>query len=119
MIDEDPVDLGALDPTQPPAAFAARVASVRRAAAHALARRRSPINALSVVARWRAPLLAALLVVMLASIALVRAVQSETGLEMDVTDEVAAVFGLPAAADDGVLAPDATSVDVLLGGYQQ
>ncbi len=120
MIDEDPVDLAALDPTQPPAAFATRLASVHRAAAHALARRRSPVNALGVVARWRVPLLAALLLVMLCSIALVRAVQTETGLEVDATDELAAVFGASTTTDDdSVLTPDASSIDVLLGGYEQ
>src|SRR3972149_2166833 len=77
MNEEQPVDLRALEPTTPPVAFEARVARVRRAADGVLRARREGAffrresallgreggTALFMVARWRAPLLAAAVLV--------------------------------------------------------
>ncbi|MFI5311710.1 MAG: hypothetical protein ACHQQ3_10780 [Gemmatimonadales bacterium] len=119
MNEENPVDLSALDPTTPPAAFEARLAGVRGAARFALLRRRQGGNALFVVARWRAPLIAALLLVMLASAALLRSVQSETLIDAEPADEIADVVGDLASPDDPLLSTSTSTTDLLLGGYQR
>ena len=117
MNDERPTDLSALDPTQPPLGFARRLASVR-AATEAAMRRRRTRTPLAVVAQWRAPLLAALFVLMIVSAVLFRSVQGETGIDAVGTDEVAASIGVSAVLGDGDDAPAATPADILLGGNE-
>ena len=117
MNEELPTDLSALDPTQPPLAFARRLAAVRVAAADALRKRRSG-TPLAMVAHWRAPLLAALFVMMIISAALFRSVQSETGDTIG-TDEVADAIAASAVLGDGDDTPAATPAEVLLGGYDR
>jgi hypothetical protein len=119
MNEEHPVDLSALDPTTPSGAFEARLARVRRAARHALLQRRAGGNALAVMARWRVPLMAALVLVMLASTVLVRTVQSEAGLEPEPADEIADLLGVPAQDGDDLLSTATSTSDLLLGGFQQ
>jgi hypothetical protein len=118
MNDELPTDLSALDPTQPPLAFARRLAGVRAAAAEALRRRRSG-TPLAMVAHWRAPLLAALFLMMLVSAVLFRSVQGETGIDTVGTDEVADALGVSAVLGDGDDQQAATPAEILLGGYEQ
>src|ERR1039458_3394534 len=119
MNEDHPVDLSALDPTTPPEAFEARLAAGRRAARFALLRRRGRGDALCVVARWRAPLLAALFLVMFASAAVIRAVQGEAGLEADQSGEIADVLADSSTTDDALLSPSTSTTDLLLGGYEQ
>ena len=116
MNEELPTDLSALDPTQPPLAFAHRLKAVRTAASGALVRRRDG-TPLAMVAHWRAPLLAALFLVMLISAVLFRSVQGETGIDSVGTDEVADVLDASAALGDD--APAATPAEILLGGYEK
>lgn len=113
--EELPTDLRALDPTQPELAFARRLKNVRVAAAGALRRRRNG-TPLAMVARWRAPLLAALVVMMIISAALFRSVQNETGIEATGTDEVADVLTPTSALGDGDDATAMTPAEILLGG---
>jgi hypothetical protein len=119
MNEERLVDLSALDPTMPPEAFEARLAAIRRSTRFALLRRRESGNALFVVARWRAPLLAALFLVMIASAALIRAVQGEAGLEADQSGEIADAVADFSTTDDALLSPSTSTTDLLLGGYEQ
>ena len=71
------------------------------------------------VAQWRAPLLAALFLMMIVSAALFRSVQGETGIDAVGTDEVADAVGASAVLGDGDDLPVASPADVLLGGYEQ
>jgi len=118
MNEELPTDLSALDPTQPPLAFARRLAAVRAAADSSLRRRRTR-SPLAVVAQWRAPLLAAVFLLMIVSAVLLRSVQGESGIDATGTDEVAASFGVSAVLGDGDDTPAATPADILLGGNEQ
>jgi hypothetical protein len=113
--DEVPVDLSALDPTQPPLAFQRRLAAVRAAAEGALRQRRTR-TPLAVVAQWRAPLLAALFLMMIVSAALFQSMQNETGMDAVGTEEVAdATAATTVLGDD---APVASTADILLGGIE-
>jgi len=114
----DAVDLSALDPTRPPAAFARRVAGVRHAAEGVLWRRRNSGSALSLVAGWRAPLLAAGLAVMVASLAMLGTLRVDTGTETDATDEIAGLFGVSSPIG-GALTGTMSTGDALLGGFEQ
>jgi hypothetical protein len=116
MNEELPTDLSALDPTQPPLAFARRLKAVRAAAGGALRRRRTG-TPLTMVAQWRLPLLAALFLVMIVSAALFRSVQSETGVDAVGTDEIADALGISAVLGDD--APASSPADILLGGNEQ
>jgi len=113
-----PTDLSALDPTQPPLAFARRLKNVRNAAAGALRRRRNG-TPLAMVAKWRAPLLAALIVMMIISAALFRSVQGETGIDAVGTDEVADVLTPASTLGDGDDATAMTPAEILLGGNEK
>lgn len=117
MNEELPTDLSALDPTQPPLAFARRLAAVRNAAGGALRKRRNG-TPLTMLAQWRAPLLAALFLMMIVSAVLFRSVQAETGIDAVGTDEVADAQNISAVLGDGD-DQAATPAEVLLGGYQQ
>src|ERR1035437_1252884 len=119
MIDDEvPVDLSALDPTQPPLAFQRRLVAVRAAAEGALRRRRI-FTPLAMVAQWRVPLLAALFLLMIVSAALFRSVQGETGIDAVGTDEVADALSNTALLGDGDDAQSTSPADILLGGYEQ
>lgn len=116
MIDDEvPVDLSALDPTQPPLAFQRRLVAVRTAAEGALRRRRTR-TPLAMVAQWRAPLLAALFLMMIVSAALFRSVHGETGMDAVGTEEVADAMAATTVLGDD--APAATTADILLGGIE-
>jgi hypothetical protein len=115
--DEAPLDLSALDPTVPPPAFERRLATVRHAARGALARRRAGGTAFVVVTRWRAPLLAALFLVMFVSIALLRGAQGEAVAEADTQDEIADALGLTSPLGSGLLSDTLSAADILLGGF--
>jgi hypothetical protein len=119
MNEERSVDLSALDPTTPPEAFEARLSGVHDAVRFALLQRRERGNALFVVARWRAPLMAALFLVMIASVAAIRAVQGEAGLEADQPGEIADVVADSAATEDALLSTSTSTTELLLGGYEQ
>ena len=118
MNEELPTDLSALDPTQPPLAFARRVAGVRAAAAGALRKRRTG-TPLTMLAHWRAPLLAALFLMMVISAVLLRSVQGDAGIDAVGTDEVADAMNVSAVLGDGDDQPAATPAEILLGGYEQ
>ena len=113
--DEVPVDLSALDPTQPPLAFQRRLAAVRAAAEGALRQRRTR-TPLAMVAQCRVPLLAALFLLMIVSAALFRSVQNETGIDTTGTDEVADATAATAVLGDD--APTASTAELLLGVTQ-
>jgi hypothetical protein len=113
-----PTDLSALDPTTPPLAFARRVVAVRNAAAGTLRKRRNGAP-LAIVAHWRAPLLAALFLMMIISAVLFRSVTGETGIDTVGTDEVADVLGGSQAIGDGDDNTASTPAEILLGGYEQ
>ncbi len=118
MNEELPTDLSALDPTSPPLAFARRLSAVRAAAGEALRKRRTG-TPLAMVAHWRVPLLAALFLVMLASAALFRSVQGDTGIDTVGTDEVADALSASTVLGDGDDQSSASPADILLGGYEQ
>jgi len=118
MNEDRPTDLSALDPTQPPLAFARRIKAVRNAAAGVLRRRRTG-TPLAMVAHWRAPLLAALFLLMLCSAVLLRSAQGDVGADVVVTDEVADALGVSAVLGDGSDTPSTSPADILLGGYEQ
>jgi hypothetical protein len=118
MNEELPTDLSALDPTHPPLAFARRLKNVRLAAADALRKRRTG-TPLAMVANWRSPLLAALIVMMIISAALFRSVQGDTGIDAVGTDEVADVLAPDSTLGDGDDATAMTPAEILLGGYEK
>jgi hypothetical protein len=124
MTDEDPIDLSALDPTQPPAAFARRVANVRHAAQGALWKRRhaaTSASPLGLVARWRLPLMAAMLLVMLASLATLRALSGEAGTTADsvsVGDDIADALGVSGSVG-AALTGESISTVALMGRFDQ
>jgi hypothetical protein len=114
------IDLSALDPEQPAAEFEGRLASIRRGAQGALLRRRSGGTALFVVTRWRAPLLAALFLVMLVSLALLRSARNDMRSEMEsqaAPDEIADALGLSTPLGMLLLSDTTSAADVLLGGF--
>ena len=115
--EELPTDLSALDPTHPPLAFARRLKAVRVAASGALRKRRTG-TPLAMVAHWRAPLLAALFLMMVVSAVLFRSVQADASDTVG-TDEVADAIAASAVLGDGDDTPAATPAEVLLGGYEQ
>jgi cell division septal protein FtsQ len=123
MIDnEEPaaIDLSALDPELPPSEFERRLAKVRSAANGALARRRAGGTAFVVVARWRAPLLAALFLVMFISVALLRSARSDVRAEAEsqiATDEIADALGLSSPLGMVLLSDTTSAADLLLGGF--
>ena len=130
MTDDNPMDLSALDPTQPPAAFARRVANVRHAAQGTLWRRRQaatlsvprvPASPLGLVARWRLPLMAAMLLVMLASLATLRALSGESGSTADsvsVGDDIADALGVSGSVG-AALTGESISTVALMGRFDQ
>jgi len=114
---EDPIDFGAIDPTIPAEAFDRRVAQIRFASTAIMARRRDGATPFVQVFRWRAPLLAALLLVTLVSFALLRTVKVESGLESEAgSDEVAEVLGASSPMGELLLSTSASSSDALLDG---
>ena len=115
---ELPTDLSALDPTQPPLAFARRLSNVRHAAAGALRRRRNG-TPLAMLANWRSPLLAALFVLMIISAALFRSVAGETGIDAVGTNEVADAITAASVLGDGDDAAAVSPAEILLGGYER
>jgi hypothetical protein len=118
MNEELPTDLSALDPTTPELAFARRLKNVRSAAAGALRRRREG-TPLAMVAHWRAPLLAALFLMMLVSAVLFRAVQGESGIDTVGTDEVADALDANSVLGDGDDTATSSAADILLGGIEK
>ena len=115
----DPIDFAALDPTIPPEAFARRLTAVRDAARFALARRRHEAGALVEVTRWRSPLIAAMVALMVISAVIFRTSTGDAGLAVSPTDEVAESLGITATAGDSLLGTEASSVDAILRGGNQ
>ena len=120
MTDDEPIDFTPLDPTQPPAAFARRVAGVRHAAQGALWRRRQAATPLGLVARWRLPLMAAMLLVMLASLATLRTLSGEAASTDStvVADDIADALGVSGSVGDA-LTGDKVSTVALMGRFDQ
>ncbi len=120
MTEEDPIDLSALDPTQPPAAFARRVANVRHAAQGVLWKRRQAATPLGLVARWRVPLMAAMLLVMLASLATLRSISIEprTDASVAVSDDIADALGVSSSVAAALTGENVSTV-ALMGGFDQ
>jgi len=116
---EDRIDFTALDPTLPPDAFARRLATAREHARFGLARRRHEAGALVEVTRWRAPLIAAMVALMVLSAVVFRSATNDAGLTVSATDEVAESLGLTTTAGDTLLGLDASSVDAILRGGNQ
>ena len=116
---DDRIDFTALDPTLPPDAFARRLATVRENARFGLARRRHEVGALVEVTRWRSPLIAAMVALMIISAVVFRTATTDAGLSVSPTDEVAESLGITTTAGDGLLGPDAASVDAILRGGNQ
>jgi hypothetical protein len=115
----EPIDLSALDPTQPPAAFARRVARVRHAAQGTLWRRRQAATPLGIVERWRMPLMAAMLLVMLASMATLRAIGADPATDsVAISDEIAEAFGVTGSVGEA-LTGESGATTALLGGFDQ
>jgi hypothetical protein len=116
--DQSPLDFSAIDPTAPQLDFERRLAGVRRAAGGALARRRAGGTALVVVSRWRLPLMAALFLVMFASLAMLRATQRDPAIDAEPQDEIAAALGLDTPFGSVILSDSLSAADVLLGGFE-
>ncbi len=122
MIDdrlEDRIDFAALDPTLPTDAFARRLATARAHARFGLARRRHEAGALVEVTRWRSPLIAAMVALMIISAVVFRSATNDAGLGVSPTDEVAESLGITTTAGDSLLGLDASSVDAILRGGNQ
>ena len=113
------VDLSGLDPTLPAEAFDRRIGGIRFAASRILQRRSRGRHAFDLVARWRTPLMAAVLLLMLASAAVFRSVQVETGTDDLATGEVAELSNDISSAAALMTGTDGSSIDVLLGGFSQ
>jgi hypothetical protein len=71
------------------------------------------------VTRWRAPLIAAIAVMMLVSAVILRSSTGDAGLTVSATDEVAESLGIAATAGDSLLTTDASAVDAILRGDNQ
>ncbi len=113
------VDLSGLDPTLPAEAFDRRIGGIHFAASQILQRRLRGRDAFDLVTRWRAPLMAALLLLMLASAAVFRSVEVETGADYLATGEVADVSNDISSATALMTSTDGSSIDALLGGFAQ
>ncbi len=113
------VDLSGLDPTLPAEAFDRRIGGIHFAASQILQRRSRGRDAFDLVTRWRAPLMAALLLLMLASAAVFRSVEVETGADYLATGEVADVSNDISSATALMTSTDGSSIDALLGGFAQ
>jgi hypothetical protein len=116
-MNEDPIDFAFLDPTVDADTFDRRVAQIRFAASAIMARRRAGGTPFAFVARWRAPLIAALLLVTFVSIALLRTVRVDAGLDTDTpSDEVAEVLGATTPMSELLLSTSTSPTDALLDG---
>ena len=113
------IDFTALDPTVPPDAFARRLSTARDNAQFALTRRRHEAGALVEVTRWRSPLIAAMIALMIISAVVFRSATNDAGLGVSPTDEVAESLGITTTAGDSLLGLDASSVDAILRGGNQ
>ncbi len=113
------VDLSGLDPTLPAEAFDRRIGGIHFAASQILQRRLRGRDAFDLVTRWRAPLMAALLLLMLASAAVFRSVEVETEADYLATGEVAEVSNDISSATVLMTSTDGSSIDALLGGFAQ
>lgn len=113
------VDLSGLDPTLPAEAFDRRIGGIHFAASQILQRRSRGRDAFDLVTRWRAPLMAALLLLMLASAAVFRSVEVETEADYLATGEVAEVSNDISSATVLMTSTDGSSIDALLGGFAQ
>ena len=113
-----PVDLSPLDPTVPAPAFERRLGSVRQAFQPALRSRRAGGTPFLVVSRWRAPLMAALFLVMIVSAALMRRAVGDAAGEADAQDEIANALGLDSPLGPALLSDTMSPADVLLGGFE-
>jgi hypothetical protein len=116
---EDRIDFTALDPSLPPTAFAHRLSTLRERARFGLARRRHEAGALVEVTRWRAPLIAAMVALMIISAFVFRTATADAGLAVSTSDEVAESLGLATTDNESLLSPDASSVDAILRGGDQ
>jgi hypothetical protein len=125
--DDRPIDLTALDPTQPALAFELRMARINRAARAELRRRRGERDAFSLVARWRLPLAAAMVLMILSSAMILRYASSDPAGELaaDVaestsavgtTDDVATALGVSTTAGAWLQEPSTSSTEALLVG---
>lgn len=119
MGDLTPIDFRAIDPTLPPEAFEARLALVGVATRAAMSRQMVARTPLTFMTRWQLPLMAAMLLVMLASAMMIRVAQGDTGAELTANDEVADALGLSTPAASALLTGNTTSTDLLLGGFEQ
>ena len=116
--DDAPLDLSSLDPTIPTLEFERRLALVKQAMQPSLRRRRTGGTAFLVVSRWRAPLMAALFLVMIVSAALLRGAVGDAAGEADAQDEIANALGLDSPLGPALLSDTMSPADVLLGGFE-
>lgn len=114
---DDPIDFGSIDPTLPAEAFERRVAQVRFAATAVMARRRAgKATPLTQLFQWRAPLLAALVLITIVSVAAVRSERVDSGAEIELaSDEVADALGTSSTMGTLLLSTSTSSADALLG----
>ena len=127
MTDDDlPLDLEALDPTLPLSAFERRLSGIRLGTAVGLRRRRETRSPFGVVARWRAPLLAAAALIMVMSSAwrtvtggdaAVSSVTASDVATAEAPDELADALGLSTTLGSALLSDTTSAETILLGGY--
>ena len=117
--DLTPIDFAAIDPTLPPAAFEARLATVGVVTHAAMRRRMVARTPLGFMTRWQLPLMAAMLLVMIASAVTIRIAQGDPAADLTAGDEVADALGLSTPAASALLTGNTTSTDLLLGGFEQ
>jgi len=115
---DDPIDFRSIDPTLPAEAFDRRVAQVRFAATAVMARRRAGGTPLAQMFQWRAPLLAALLLITLVSVALLRTVREDAGFDTEpgvAVDEIAEALGTNSTMGTLLLSTSTSPAAALLG----
>ena len=124
--DDRPIDFTALDPTQPALAFELRMARINRAARGELRRRRGNGDAFSLVARWRLPLAAAMLLMILSSALILGIANGDPAGELSTdvadvstttgTDDIANALGVSSGAGAWLQEPSTSSTEALLVG---
>lgn len=115
-MDDDRIDLSALDPTRDESHFNALVASIMDRAADQLAERRAARSPLTQLVQWRRPMLAAAAVIAMVSVGVLWRVQRPEG--DDESTGVAEAMGVPTLLAQGIRDNELPTTAELFAAFQ-
>ena len=115
-MDDDRIDLSALDPTQDEAHFDRLVDSIMERAADQLAERRAASSPLMQLVQWRRPMLAAAAVIAMVSVGVLWQVQRPEVVEE--STGVAEALGVPTLLAQGIRDNELPTTAELFAAFQ-